>query len=96
MNTFLQRLRTLLLPDPARDWLLLIICAAITLACIIVWNAFAFDTVANGGTIGAPATSTPPIFSQASLDTVHTIFTDRAIEEGKYTKGIYRFADPSK
>lgn len=81
--------------DPTRDWIILLILSTIALASITVWNAWAFDTVAGGGTIGATATSTPPAFSQSSLDAIRTVFTSRAAEEEKYVSGVYRFADPS-
>ena len=82
--------------DPARDWLLLLAFSTIALAGIIVWNVRAFDTVANGGTIGKLTTTTAPLFSRSSLDTIHTIFTSRAAEEAKYMTGAYRYADPSQ
>ena len=82
--------------NPTRDWLALLTLSAIVLAGIIVWNVRAFDIVANGGVIGTSATSTPPVFSQASLDSIHVIFANRAAEEAKYETGDYRFADPSQ
>ena len=94
--SLLKRLRYGSHINPTRDWLTLVTLAAIVLAGIVVWNAWAFDTVVSGGVIGTPATSTPPVFSQASLDTIHTIFANRAAEEEKYTTGTYRFADPSQ
>ncbi|MCR4333470.1 MAG: hypothetical protein NUV60_00390 [Patescibacteria group bacterium] len=81
--------------DPVRDWLLLLTVLAIALAGIIVWNIWAFDTVANGRSIGAPVPRTPPAFNASSLDTIRVIFTNRAAEEAKYETGVYRFADPS-
>ncbi|MFA6503300.1 MAG: hypothetical protein WCT45_03560 [Candidatus Paceibacterota bacterium] len=82
--------------DPTRDWIVLLIGGMIALTGIVVWNAWAFDTVAGGGTIGNAATSTEPVFSQASLDAVHTIFENRALEESKYVSGVYMFTDPSQ
>ncbi len=38
--------------DPERDWIMLLILSAIALTGIVVWNMWAFDTVANGGIIG--------------------------------------------
>ena len=64
--------------------------------CIIVWNLWAFDTVANGGVIGASATTTTPVFNRASLDAIHDVFTSRAEEEAKYKDGIYSYSDPSQ
>jgi hypothetical protein len=83
-------------PDPTRDWLGLILLAGVALMGVVVWNASVFDTVSGGGVIGTRATSTSPIFTQASLDTLHTIFDARKAEEEKYVKGGYRYADPSQ
>jgi len=94
-RTFLTRFRDTE-PDPAHDWLALLTLSCITFACIVVWNAWAFDTVVNGGTIGTTATSSFPLFSQESLSTIHAVFTNRAEEEVKYRTGTYRFADPSQ
>ncbi|MHB8660988.1 MAG: hypothetical protein ACYC75_03620 [Minisyncoccota bacterium] len=82
--------------DPVRDWLMLLTISTIVLAGIIVWNAWAFNTVASGGVIGAPATAPSPVFSQSSLDAIQTIFASRAVEEQKYMTGAYRYADPSQ
>lgn len=95
-NSLLRRTRLSPNIDPARDWLFLIISSTIILSGIVVWNAWAFDTVANGGTIGSVATSTAPAFDQASLGTIHAIFAERALEEEKYMTGVYQYADPSQ
>lgn len=96
VNILLRRARALSHIDPARDWIMLVICSTVVLASIIVWNAWAFDTVANGGVIGTLATTTPPAFSRSSFDTVHAIFAHRADEETKYVTGVYRYTDPSQ
>jgi len=82
--------------NPARDWLVLLTLWLILFAGVVGWNAWAFDTVAGGGTIGAAASSTPPIFNQSSLDSIRVIFDTRVNEELKYTTGVYHFADPSQ
>lgn len=82
--------------DPARDWIFLLISSTIVLSGIVVWNAWAFDTVAGGGTIGSSATSAVPLFDQSSLETIHIIFAERAAEEEKYATGVYQYADPSQ
>ncbi len=82
--------------DPVRDWLTLLTLSIIALAAIIVWNAWTFDTVASGGVIGTPMTTTQPVFNHSSLDAIHTIFASRAAEEEKYVTGAYSFADPSQ
>ncbi|HVB20264.1 MAG TPA: hypothetical protein VNF51_03245 [Candidatus Paceibacterota bacterium] len=93
---FLKRLRTSALQDPVRDWLVLLTLSSIALAGIIVWNVWMFDTIANGGVIGVPASSAPPLFNSASLDAIHTIFVNRAAEQTKYVTGFYRYVDPSQ
>lgn len=95
VGPFLKRLRSGAGLDPIRDWLALLTLSAITLIGIIVWNVWAFDTVASGGTIGAPAITTPAAFSRTSLDGIHTIFASRAAEEARYETGVYSFTDPS-
>ena len=93
IGSFLKRPHARL--DPARDWLTMLTLSAIIFAGIIVWNAWAFDTVASGGVIGAPATVSTPAFSRSTLDAIHAIFTTRAAEEAKYQTGVYTYADPS-
>ncbi len=96
ISSFVQRMRAGAHQDPVRDWLALITLSAIALAGIIVWNVWAFDTVARGGTIGAPPPAAPQVFNRASLDAIQTIFRERAEEEAKYATGAYRYADPSQ
>jgi len=93
--SFIRRLRYGANIDPGRDWLILVTCSTILLIGIIVWNVWAFDTVANGKVIGAAPAATPS-FNQASLDAIRTVFEDRADEEAKYVTGVYRYADPSQ
>lgn len=82
--------------DPVRDWLLLLIGSIILLTGVVVWNAWAFYTVVGGGIIGTSSARTPSVFNQSSLDAIRTVFTNRAVEEEKYTSGVYRFSDPSQ
>jgi len=82
--------------DPVRDWLTALIFAIVVFAGIIVWNVWAFDTVANGGVIGTKAPKVSPVFNRASLDTVRVILEKRATEEAKYVTGEYRYTDPSQ
>ena len=96
IGSLLKRFRYGSRIDPQRDWFALLTILAIAFAALVVWNVWAFDTVAQGGTIGASATSTPPVFSPSALDAIQAIFTDRAAEEQKYQTGTYRFADPSQ
>ena len=82
--------------DPARDWMTLLTLALFAFVALVVWNVWAFDTVARGGVIGAPATTTPAVFNRSSVDAIRGIFDARAAEEAKYVTGVYRFADPSQ
>ncbi len=95
-HSFAERTRSGLYKDPARDWMVLLTLTLLMLIGIIVWNVWAFDTVANGGVIGARATSTPQTVDRSALDAIHGIFEKRAAEEAKYVTGVYRFADPSQ
>jgi hypothetical protein len=94
--TFLKRFRYGANIDPVRDWLAMLSLSAVVLVGIIVWNVWAFNTVASGGVIGAEAPKALPTFNRASLDTIRTIFESRATEEAKYVAGVYRYADPSQ
>lgn len=98
VTSFLMRARRRARADPSRDWLALLTLSAIVLAGIVVWNIWAFETVADGGAIGgAPAKPTPSIIlNHASLDVVRAIFESRAAEKAKYSTGTYRYADPSQ
>jgi hypothetical protein len=94
-NYFLEYLRYGAI-NPVRDWLVLITLSIIALAGIIVWNVWAFGTVVQGGVIGPSTTNSAPAFDRSSLDTINTIFSNRAIEEEKYVNDTYHYADPSQ
>lgn len=96
LKSFFHRFRSGVHQDPVRDWLILLTLSIFTFICIVVWNAWAFDTVAQGGAIGKTATSTLPVFNSSSIDTINTVFEKRAAEEAKYVTGVYRFTDPSQ
>lgn len=96
MNPFLRRLHISSNPSPVRDWLIALTLAIMALISIVVWNIWAFDTVASGGAIGSPSVTTPPMFSRSSIDTIHAVFANRAVEEAKYRTGEYQYADPSQ
>ena len=82
--------------DPERDWLVLVMGSLVALSGIVVWNTWAFDTMANAGVMDIAATSTPPVLRKASLDAVRTVCVARAAEESKYVSGEYRYVDPSQ
>jgi hypothetical protein len=97
-TALLERARRGARADPARDWLALLALSAIALAGIVVWNVWAFETVAGGGAIGVPPakTASPAVPDRAALDAVRTLFEGRAAEKAKYSNGAYRYADPSQ
>lgn len=82
--------------DPVRDWIVMVSFAALMLIGLLVWNAWVFDTVASGGTLGKSASTTPSAYSNASLDSIRAAFGERLTEEKKYITGVYRYADPSQ
>lgn len=96
LRTLIRRFRALRYIDPERDWITLLIISAILLSGVVVWNMYVFDTVANGGIIGSPPAAESPIFSQSSLDAIHTVFENRAAEEAKYLTDEYHYIDPSQ
>lgn len=96
MNSFFRRLHIGSNPSPVRDWLIVLTFALMAFAGIVVWNIWAFDTVARGGSIGSPSITAPPAFSRSLIDAIHVIFANRAVEEAKYQTGGYQYADPSQ
>ena len=96
IGTFVKRMWGDTQLDPVRDWLMLLTVSAIALAGIIVWNVWAFDTVANGGIIGTANVGVPSVFNRSSLNEINAVFANRAAEELKYETGVYSFADPSQ
>ncbi len=96
ISSLLKRMHGYTHRDPMRDWLALLTLSIIALMGIIVWNAWVFDTIANGGVIGSATTETQPIFNHSTLDSIHAIFASRATEEAKYITGAYTFVDPSQ
>ena len=76
---------------------MLLVLSIAVLAGNVMWSISVFDTVARGGIIGSSVSSTTePVFNQSSLDTVRTIFANRAAEESKYETGAYQYPDPSQ
>ncbi len=82
--------------NPVRDWGVILTFGAISFSIILVWNAWAFNTVVNGGVIGSSATSTTSDFNRKSLDSIRTILDNRATEDNKYKTDVYHFIDPSQ
>jgi len=76
---------------PARDWFVLLAFFALFLLASLAWNLWLFSQVTKGQAIGN-ATSTPA--TQIPLDTVKSLFSDRAQERSHY-QSDYRFVDPS-
>lgn len=94
--SFAKHFRFVWRRDPERDWAGMLAISVIAFIGIVVWNAWTFDIVANGGVIGTAATSPPPAFNRSSIDATHKVFEERASEEVKYRTGVYRFSDPSQ
>lgn len=94
ITSFTKRLRSGARIDPVRDWLILAGIGMGALVIIIVWNLWTFGTIA-GGVGGSQATSTPSAFGRSSLDTIQSVFANRAAEQDKYETGVYSFVDPS-
>jgi hypothetical protein len=95
-TNFLKRVRHGAREDPARDWLALVTVSLIAFVGIIVWNVWAFDTVARGGAIGTSAKVASSDSARITLDAIRAIFESRAAEQAKYSTGVYRYADPSQ
>lgn len=93
---FFSRLRSVAYFDPVRDWLVMLILSVFAFISIVVWNIWAFDTVAQGGILGATTSETKQSFNLSSIGDVNEILEKRANEEAKYRIGVYRYADPSQ
>lgn len=94
---FLTKLiRRVAAPDPVTNWSVLLTMAGVALVGIIAWNVQVFQTVVNGGTIGAPAIESRAVPSDSSFNAVHTMYEQRDTEESKYKTGVYRYNDPSQ
>jgi len=96
IRAFSNRIRSSAHIDPVRDWLILLTISILAFVSIVVWNVWAFDTVARGGVIGTAVPTPEPVFNSSSLDAIHSVFSKRATEEAKYVTGVYRYVDPSQ
>ena len=95
-GTLSNRFRSGAAADPVRMWFILLAITGIFLAGVIGWNIWAFNTVAQGEPIGIKRSATTQVFDPATLQTIHSIFANRAAEETKYQTGVYKFSDPSQ
>jgi len=95
-NLFLKRLRAHAHQDPVRDWLVLIALSLAIFVGSIVWNVLAFNTLTNSIVANTPASGAASAFSDTSLETIRTVFTNRAAEQEKYVTGVYHYTDPSQ
>ena len=95
LNLLLKKIKPSSHQDPERDWIVLLIVSIIMLTGIVVWNAWAFDTIAKGNIIGSVVSTTPAASNQSSFGEINTIFEKRATEETNYTSGVYQYVDPS-
>ena len=99
ITRFTRIFRNGLHADPVRDWSILFGLSLITFVGLVVWNVWTFETVAGGGTIGAPCsfpTCATPTVNRSSITAVQEVFNARAAEETKYVSGVYRYLDPSQ
>ena len=96
LTSFLKRVRAGAHQDPVRDWLAIVFLSIIALAGIIVWNAWVFDTVAGGKSLGSTTATSTLSFDSSSIGIIRDVFANRAAEENKYVTGVYRYADPSQ
>lgn len=81
---------------PLRDWMIILVVAAVFLLGSIVWNIWLFLAVANGEILGTTPSVKSAGFNHASVEDVQTIFVKRVAEDAKYMDGTYRFVDPSQ
>lgn len=91
-----RNIRRLSRPDTIRDWFIIMGGASLILIGIVAWNMWEFNTILNGGSLNAPAPSTAPSSVRPSLDSIHTLFENRAAEEAVYASSASRFTDPSQ
>lgn len=96
IRSFFSRMRSSAHMDPVRDWLVMLTLSIFIFVSIVIWNVWAFDTVARGGVIGTAVVKAPPVFDSSSVDAIHAVFEKRASEEAKYVTGVYLYADPSQ
>lgn len=83
-------------PDPTHSWRLFMRAFMLATIALTAWNVWIYTRVAGGETIDASAVQTPPVLDESSLNVVHTVLDNRAVEEAKYADGAYRYTDPSQ
>jgi len=79
--------------DPARDWLILLLCGLIFLLVSIGWNVWFFNQVVTEETGGAGGTS--GAFDAYDADSVKELFETRASSAEAY-RSVHVFVDPSR
>ena len=76
-----------------RDWFVVLVIALVLALLSALWNTWTFFRVVEGEQIGV-ATTTPSVFSPATLEGAQQMFDRRALEEARY-RSEYRFSDPA-
>ena len=81
-------------PNPARDWFMLLVVAAILLLASAAMNVLIYEgvkNVANNGTAPAAVSG----LDASAINTVESVFKARDAQMQNYEK-VYEFVDPSK
>ncbi|HVW71541.1 MAG TPA: hypothetical protein VHB93_00090 [Candidatus Paceibacterota bacterium] len=80
--------------NPLRDWLLLLVIAAVLFLASIATNVLIYEGV-KSGVAQSSLTSAVPEVDASAITNVEAVFTQRATEMQNYEK-VYQFVDPSK
>ncbi len=85
-------------PRPERDWQLLLSIGGVALIIIFAWQWWVFERVVHGEFRDSGVEGTMQEGGRADTpeDQLQTFYEARALEEQKYTTGVYRLADPSQ
>ncbi len=92
----MQKVRAGTSGHPEQDWFVLLTVAALFLAASFAWHAWIWDTILGGNSISFASEQSASSVGQPSLDTVHAVFSARAMQSAKYTNGGYSFIDPTQ
>ena len=76
---------------------MLLVVAFFLLMAVTSWSLWVFQTISTGGTVGvAPSFTAKPEQRSNPVDTVRTVYGERAAEAANYDAGVYRYTDPSQ
>jgi len=83
-------------PEPYRDWFVLLGVCILLFIASFAFNVWLFLRIASGASLGGtPPAPASGAFNAVPLETVQTLFNDRAAEAKRY-QGQYPFVDPSR